>query len=105
MDLLGLVWTRSPGLVLLAAWTVGLSAVTFAVYARDKRAAARGGWRTPEVTLHLLALCGGWPGALLAQRTLRHKTRKLIFRVVFVLTVLANLLVLTFAGLVASRGA
>lgn len=54
----------------------GMSVAALAVYARDKRAARRGGRRTPEATLHLLELLGGWPGALLAQRWLRHKNAK-----------------------------
>lgn len=71
-----------------------LSAITFVVYALDKSAARTGGRRTPEVTLHALALAGGWPGALLARRVLRHKTRKQPFRAVFWLTVVANCVVL-----------
>lgn len=67
-----------------------LSLVTFIAYALDKAAARKGSWRTPESTLHLLSLLGGWPGALVAQRKLRHKTRKPSFRLVFWLTVLLN---------------
>lgn len=59
------------------------SAVTFVAYALDKRAARRSNRRIPEKTLHLMELAGGWPGALLAQRTLRHKTVDVRFRVVF----------------------
>ena len=51
-----------------------MSLVTFLVYAMDKSAARRGAGRTSETTLHLLALVGGWPGALLAQQWLRHKS-------------------------------
>lgn len=68
-----------------------LSALTFFAYALDKSAARTGAWRTKESTLHLLSLAGGWPGALLAQRRLRHKTRKGSFQVVFWATVVANL--------------
>lgn len=70
-----------------------------ALYARDKAAAQAGRRRTPEATLHALALAlaGGWPGALAAQPLLRHKTRKPRFRVVFWITVVLNLAV--FAAL------
>lgn len=60
-----------------------LSAITYVVYALDKHAAQTGRWRTQETTLHLLELLGGWPGAWVAQQTLRHKSRKPGYRVVF----------------------
>lgn len=78
----------------LPNWTWGLysalSMATFIVYALDKRAAARGEWRVAENTLHLLSLAGGWPGALLAQQTLRHKSTKASFRRVYWATVVLN---------------
>lgn len=37
-----------------------------------------------------MALLGGWPGALLAQQVLRHKSAKAEFRQVFWVTVLLN---------------
>lgn len=73
---------------------VGLLAVniaTFFSYAFDKSAAQQGRWRTPESTLHALAAAGGWPAAWLAQRALRHKSRKREFLAMYVLTVLLNL--------------
>ena len=66
------------------------SVITFLAYARDKSAARNNRWRTPESTLHLLSLIGGWPGALVAQRVLRHKSSKQPFRTVFWGTVLLN---------------
>lgn len=100
----------SPSAVLLVVFTLGLlavavagelswwipaaylvlSSVTFAVYAVDKAAAQDGKWRTPENTLHLLDLIGGWPGGLVAQIWLRHKSSKFWFRVKFWITVLVN---------------
>lgn len=73
-----------------------VSTATFAAYALDKMAAKKGSWRTSENTLHLLALIGGWPGALIAQNHLRHKTRKQPFRTVFWGTVVVNCAVLTW---------
>jgi uncharacterized membrane protein YsdA (DUF1294 family)/cold shock CspA family protein len=83
-----------PPLLLAAAYAVA-SVVAFLAYAIDKSAARRGAWRTSEGTLHLLALLGGWPGALLAQQMLRHKSTKAEFRAVFWGTVVLNI-----AGLV-----
>lgn len=60
-----------------------LAMAAFTAYARDKRAAQRETRRTPEFTLHMLELAGGWPGALLAQRALRHKNRKVSYQFAF----------------------
>lgn len=68
-----------------------MSMATFIVYALDKRAAARGGWRVAEGTLHWLSLACGWPGALLARQLLRHKSVKPSFRRLFWLTVVVNI--------------
>jgi uncharacterized membrane protein YsdA (DUF1294 family)/cold shock CspA family protein len=86
-------WTVRP-LVLLAY--IGLSVLAFLAYARDKSAARHGRWRTSEQSLHLFGLAGGWPGALLAQQLLRHKSAKPRFVVVFWGTVLVN--VVAFVG-------
>lgn len=67
-----------------------LSIITYIMYSLDKKAAQQGGWRTPESTLHLLSLFGGWPGALLAQYQLRHKSRKQPFKFILWLTVMVN---------------
>jgi uncharacterized membrane protein YsdA (DUF1294 family)/cold shock CspA family protein len=69
---------------------LAFSLVTFFAYAFDKSAAKGGAWRTPENTLNGLSLVGGWPGALIAQQVLRHKTKKQSFRAVFWLTVFVN---------------
>jgi uncharacterized membrane protein YsdA (DUF1294 family) len=73
-----------------AAYLV-MSLICFASYALDKSAARRGDRRTPESTLLILGLLGGWPGAVLAQQWLRHKTVKQPFRSLFWCTVAANL--------------
>jgi len=73
-----------PAVYLAASAAAGIA------YAMDKSAARRGTWRTPENTLHVLALIGGWPGALVARRVLRHKSRKVSFRFTFWATVAVN---------------
>ena len=78
---------RASATLALLAFYIAISLVTFMVYACDKAAARQGRRRISEKTLHLLGLAGGWPGALLAQKLLRHKSRKASFQVVLWLTV------------------
>jgi uncharacterized membrane protein YsdA (DUF1294 family)/cold shock CspA family protein len=64
----------------LLAFYVSVSLLTFLVYRFDKQAAQFNDWRTSELRLHLLSLCGGWPGALVAQRVFHHKSKKRSFQ-------------------------
>jgi uncharacterized membrane protein YsdA (DUF1294 family) len=73
----------------LAIYAV-MSVLTFVVYAVDKSAARRARRRVSEKTLHLLALLGGWPGALLAMPVFRHKRRKTSFVAILWLIALAH---------------
>ncbi|MFI4862347.1 MAG: DUF1294 domain-containing protein [Phycisphaerales bacterium JB063] len=87
-------------LALLLGSMLGMSAVSLSLYAWDKRRAAKNGWRVPEKRLHIAALLGGWPGALLGQKWLRHKTQKRSFRFVFWITTALHILIsilLTYA--------
>ena len=96
-------------------WVGGLYLVTsvlsFLVYRADKAAAVTRSSRIPERSLLLLGLVGGWPGAIVGQQILRHKTRKLRFRYLFWSCVFFNVLgflVLTspiFTGFVARASA
>lgn len=87
----GLTWRTHALPSVLALAFVGASVVCFVLYAWDKGAAEANRRRTPEATLHLWALLGGWPGALVAQHVLRHKSRKASFQAVFWSTVVLNL--------------
>lgn len=103
----GAVMAGKLPLAVLVAYAA-LSIVTFIAYALDKSAARHGRWRTPESTLLMLGLAGGWPGALIAQQTLRHKSKKTSFIVALWVTVLVNGIALAWAttpdGLVAVQG-
>ena len=82
-------WQQLPGLIGLIY--LAASVLTFITYARDKSAAKTGKWRTKEATLQAFSLFGGWPGAIVAQGLLRHKSRKLSFQIVFWLMLSVNL--------------
>jgi uncharacterized membrane protein YsdA (DUF1294 family)/cold shock CspA family protein len=86
-------WGFRPQVLMIYA---GTSLLALLMYALDKSAARSGRWRTSEQTLHAIGLVGGWPGALLAQQWLRHKTSKQSFIAVFWVTVALN--VAAFVG-------
>ena len=89
--LAGLAFFERLAVVVPLACAV-MSLLAFVAYAIDKSAAREGRRRTPESTLQLLALMGGWPGALLAQRHLRHKSAKPSFQLAFWIIVAINVL-------------
>lgn len=84
---------RGPDLV--AGVYAVASVLCFIAYAVDKFASQTGRRRTSERTLLLYGLACGWPGALLAQQFLRHKTSKVSFRRRFWATVVFNIAGLT----------
>jgi uncharacterized membrane protein YsdA (DUF1294 family) len=90
LGVLGLV--GAVPLVVPVVYTL-VSLVAFATYAADKAQAGLGKGRISERALHLIELAGGWPGALVAQRQFRHKTRKARFQLIFWLIVLAHVAV------------
>ena len=81
---------------LVVGWYFVLGLITYGMYAKDKAAAQNNEWRTPESTLHLLSILGGWVGAMVAQTYLRHKSQKPEFRMTYYLTVVINLAILLF---------
>ena len=87
--LVGLLLAKPQGFVW---WTLLVfNLIVFAAYLKDKQAAQyEGRRRVREDTLHFLGLLGGWPGALIAQQLLRHKTSKRSFQIVFWLTALLD---------------
>lgn len=81
---------------LLAVYGV-MSVACFATYAADKRSARENRRRVPERTLLTLGLLCGWPGAIVAQQLLRHKTIKRSFRSSFWTTVAMNVVLVALA--------
>lgn len=80
---------KVPDFVLLLY--LAMSLLAYSLYAYDKKAAQRGRWRISEQTLQQVAFLGGWPGALIAQTRLHHKTVKPRFQAAFWLMVAFNI--------------
>ena len=91
------------GFAMLFMVDLGGLAATAVAYRLYKSAAERNVWRTSETMLHVMALIGGWPGALVAQQAFRHKSRKLSFRLAFWTTVALNCAALTWLAWMARR--
>jgi uncharacterized membrane protein YsdA (DUF1294 family) len=90
MGALGVLTARGTLPTFVPAFYAAASIAAAIMYALDKSAAARNVWRTSETILHVMALVGGWPGAVVAQQVFRHKSRKLSFQLAFWTTVALN---------------
>lgn len=77
-----LVQANYIGLLFGLAYPV-VSWLTFQTYKYDKQQAQAGEWRVSEEQLHMLELLGGWPGGLIAQHQIRHKSRKQTYQAAF----------------------
>ena len=90
-----LVW-KLP--LLVGAGYLAMSVICAGFYWFDKDAAQRNEWRISEETLLGLGLFCGWPGAIVAQQLLRHKTTKPSFRTMHWVTVVLNLSIFILAA-------
>jgi uncharacterized membrane protein YsdA (DUF1294 family) len=72
-------------------WLAALSIITFVLYGLDKaRSKRKGAWRIPEMTLHVLALAGGFLGGWAGRLLFHHKTKKGIFAFVLLISTLIH---------------
>lgn len=90
LPVLGLVMMMRMGQFIPLFAYLALSALAVFLFYDDKRRAYKKQRRTPEASLHLVELLGGWPGSLVAQQLFRHKTRKLSYQAMCWLVVLMH---------------
>jgi uncharacterized membrane protein YsdA (DUF1294 family) len=103
MGVVGVLAVRGLVPAVVPLFYAAASMAAAVAYRLDKSAAERNAWRTSERMLHLIAVIGGWPGALVAQAVFRHKSRKLSFRLMFWTTVALNCGALTWLTWLADR--
>ena len=70
---------------------VSANAVSFALYGTDKRRAKRGRWRISEKTLLLWSAAAPF-GAVLGTRVFHHKTQKIKFDIILLVSCIAHIL-------------
>ncbi|MFC7371334.1 DUF1294 domain-containing protein [Fictibacillus iocasae] len=64
---------------MLFLYLIIMNAAAYQIMKKDKEAAQKGEWRTPEATLWMFALIGGAPGMWLCMKKKRHKTKHTSF--------------------------
>ena len=79
-------------IAVLVIWNI----IVFALYAIDKRRAAKNKWRISEATLLTCAFLMGGIGAFLGMRMLRHKTQHWQFKLLVPLAVIINIAIIVF---------
>ena len=77
-------------------WLIGWSIAAFLLYGIDKTQAKLGGWRVPEILLHLVVLIGGFIGGWLGMFVFRHKTQKPVFKVVLAIATVIGIVLFYF---------
>ncbi len=87
-------------LIALVIFTVG-SFAAFMLYGADKKRAKGGAWRISEKVLLLTGFLCGAPGALLAMRAFRHKTKHIYFYLINLTGLVWQITVLVYLFLMA----
>ena len=81
---------------LLLAYLLSINFATFLLYGYDKFISSGESLRVPELNLQILALLGGSPSALFAQKFFRHKTLKRSFQLIYWLIIVGQIGLLLF---------
>jgi len=80
----------------LPLYLLAINAICFFLFWQDKRAARYGGWRVSESTLLTFVVLGGSPAAIIASHLLRHKNRKISFRLRMYLLILFQIVAIYY---------
>lgn len=75
-------------------YLVGINIIAFLVYGIDKYNAIRKTYRVSEYHLFILAIFGGGLGSLLGMKVFHHKTRKLSFWLVNIISLIIWVIIL-----------
>ena len=75
---------------------IAINILTFVMFFIDKRAAKKNLWRKKESLLMGMILAGGVVGGFWGVFLLRHKSRKLKFKFVLVLSLILHILIIYY---------
>lgn len=71
-----------------------INIITFIIYGIDKWKAMNEKWRISEKALLGFALCGGAMGAFIGMQVFRHKTKKMLFKIMIPILLVLNFFIL-----------
>ncbi len=75
-------------------YLVGINVLAFCIYGIDKYLAVKNKYRVSEYSLFILAIFGGAIGSLLGMKTFHHKTKKILFWVVNIFSLIVWILII-----------
>ena len=81
----------------IGLYYVCINLILFVLMGVDKRKAVKRRFRVPEKTLLLSACLGGGVGGLLGMNLFRHKNRKWVFWVIYILSIAVHTILLGYA--------
>jgi len=70
---------------------VFFSMTLFSLYGIDKAQARANGRRIPEKVFHYLSIAGGFPGGFIGRPFFHHKTRKPVFMVILLFSLVIHI--------------
>lgn len=69
-------------------YLVGINILSFLIYGLDKYLAIKKAYRVSEYSLFILSIFGGAIGSLLGMKVFHHKTRKLLFWIINIISLI-----------------
>ena len=75
---------------ILLIYYLAINIILFAAMGIDKRLAIKNKRRIPEANLFIMSLLGGAVGGLIAMNIFHHKTKKIQFYIIFIVSLLLH---------------
>ena len=75
-------------------YLISINIISFVLMFIDKRKAIHNKWRIPEGTLLLTSIIGGYIGLIIGMNLFKHKTRKLKFKIIPILSLVCHLFII-----------
>ena len=75
-------------------YLVGINLLSFFVYGIDKYLAVKNKYRISEYNLFMFSIFGGSIGSILGMKTFHHKTKKLVFWIINIISLIVWIIII-----------